>query len=190
MSLDALIAQYGLLAIFIGSGTEGEAAAVAGGIVAHRNLIPLWQVATAIYGGSLLAGQGLFLAARRYRDAAWIQRQIARPGCAAIFRALERWPVGFILIYRFVFGVRTLTPLVLGASRISTTQFTVLNTVAAAIWASVFTGLGYVFGKTVEHLFGHLPSRPHLIMIGAVVLAVLLISYGLHRWRKAAQTDA
>lgn len=190
MSLDALIENYGLVAIFIGSGTEGEAAAVAGGIVAHRHLIPLWQVAAATYAGSLLAGQGLFWAARRFRQAPWIQRQIARPGCAAILRALEARPIRLILIYRFIFGVRTLTPIVLGASRLSMGMFSVVNAVAAAIWTAAFTGLGYVFGKTVEHLFGHLPSRPHMIMIGAVILVILLIGYGIHQARRAAQTDA
>jgi hypothetical protein len=44
MTIDSLIAHYGLAAIFLGAGTEGEAAAVAGGIVAHRKLIALWQV--------------------------------------------------------------------------------------------------------------------------------------------------
>ena len=69
-------------------------------------------------------------------------------------------------------------------------MFSVVNAVAAAIWTAVFTGLGYVFGKTVEHLFGHLPSRPHMIMIGAVILVILLIGYGIHQARRAAQTDA
>jgi membrane protein DedA with SNARE-associated domain len=190
MSLDALIAHYGLAAIFIGAGTEGEAAAVAGGIVAHRNLIPLWQVAAATFGGSLVTGRLLFLAARRFRNAPWITRQIARPACVAIMRAVETRPIGFILIYRFVFGARTLTPIVLGVSRLPALRFSLLNAVAAALWAAVFTGLGYVFGKTVEHLFGHLPSRPHLIMIGAVVIVILLLGYGLHRGRKAARAEA
>ncbi|CAN5472072.1 DedA family protein [soil metagenome] len=186
MTIDSLIAQYGLLGIFVGSGTEGEAAAVAGGLVAHRRLIPLWQVASAVYFGQLLAGQTLFLVARRFRDGAWIRRQMARPAYAKVLSALEKRPIGLILIYRFVFGVRTLTPLVLGGSRISTVRFSLFNAVGAAIWATVFTGLGYGFGKTVEHLFGRLPSTPHLIMIGGMIVGVLLVAYGLHRRRHAA----
>jgi membrane protein DedA with SNARE-associated domain len=183
MSIDGLIAHYGLAAIFVVAGTEGEAAAVAGGIVAHRGIIPLWEVAIAVWSGSLLFGQILFLVARRFRDAPWIRKQTARRAYAAVVRALERRPVGYVLVYRFIFGVRTLTPLVLGASRISTARFSVLNAVAAALWAAVFTGLGYGFGKSVEQVFGHLPSMPHLAMIGGVVATILTVVYILHRRR-------
>lgn len=188
MTIDGLIAQYGLVGIFLGSGTEGEAAAVAGGLVAHRRLIPLWQVAAAVYFGQLLAGQILFLVARRFRDAPWIRKQTARPAYAKVLSALEKRPIGLILVYRFVFGVRTLTPLVLGGSRISTARFSVFNAVGAAIWATVFTGLGYGFGRTVEHLFGHLPSTPHLIMIGGVVVVVLILAWAFHRRGRAARS--
>lgn len=50
--------------------------------------------------------QGLFLVARRFRDTPWIARQTARPAYATVVRALERRPTGFLLVYRFVFGVR------------------------------------------------------------------------------------
>lgn len=183
MTIDSLIAHYGLAAIFLGAGTEGEAAAVAGGIVAHRKLIPLWQVGAAVFAGSLLAGQILFLAARRFRDAPWIRKQTARPVYATVLRALEKRPVGYILIYRFIFGVRTLTPLVLGGTRISTARFSALNALAAALWSLVFTGLGYGFGKTVEHLFGRLPSDPNLILIGGVVAAIAALAFLIHRFR-------
>jgi membrane protein DedA with SNARE-associated domain len=184
MTIEGLISHYGLAAIFLGAGTEGEAAAVAGGLVAHRQLIPLWQVGAAVYAGSLLAGQALFLAGRRFRDTPWIRKQTGRPIYATVLRALERRPVGYILIYRFVFGVRTLTPLVLGGTQIPTLRFTLLNALAAAIWSAVFTGLGYGFGKTVERLFGRLPSGPHLVMIAIVVAAVAAGAWGFHRMRR------
>jgi membrane protein DedA with SNARE-associated domain len=184
MTIDNLIAHYGLAAIFLVAGTEGEAGAVAGGLVAHRQLIPLWQVGAAVYAGSFLAGQLLFLAARRFRDTPWIRKQTGRPVYATVLRALERRPIGYILIYRFVFGVRTLTPLVLGGTQIPTLRFTLLNALAAVIWSVVFTGLGYGFGKTVEHLFGHLPSGPHLAIIAAVVVVIAAGVWGVHRIRR------
>lgn len=55
---------------------------------------------------------------------------------------------------------------------------------AAALWSLVFTGLGYGFGKTVEHLFGRLPSGPHLIMIGGVVTAIAAVAFLIHRFRR------
>ena len=189
MTIEGLVSQYGLFAVFLGAGTEGEAAAVAGGLLAHRHLVPLWQVLIAVYAGTLVAGQLLFLASRRFRSSPWIARQIARPAAAKVMRALERRPIAFILIYRFVFGIRLLTPLVLGGSRISTVRFSLLNALAAAIWTAVFTGLGYGFGKSVERLFGHLPSRPHLILIGGVVVVVALALVILHRLRRAGTAD-
>ncbi|CAN5160150.1 DedA family protein [soil metagenome] len=185
MTIDHLISQYGLFGVFVGAGTEGEAAAVAGGLIAHRHLVPLWQVLAATYAGSLLAGQILFLVGRRFRDMSWVRKRTGAPAYAKIIRALERWPTSFILVYRFIFGVRTLTPLVLSSTKISVLRFSVINAIAAAIWTGVFVGLGYGFGKTVEHLFGHLPSTDHLILIGGLVVAILMIGYGLHRRRQA-----
>ena len=191
MVIDGLIAHYGLAAIFLGAATEGEAAAIAGGIVAHRHLIPLWHVASAVYLGSLLFAQGLFLLSRRFRTTPWVVRQVARLGYAAVMRALERRPTAFLLIYRFVFGVRTLTPLVLGGSGISTTRFTLLNALSALIWSAVFTGLGYGFGRTVERWFGRLPSGHHLIMIGLVIAVIVIIAWLVRqRLKRRAPRDA
>ncbi|CAN5366708.1 hypothetical protein BH09PSE1_BH09PSE1_05680 [soil metagenome] len=181
MTIDSAVAHYGLLAIFFGAGTEGEAAAVAGGLVAHRGLIPLWQVALAVYAGSLVAGQVLFLVARSARDSGWMRRLTARSAYRTVTKALERRPVSFILTYRFIFGVRTLTPLILGSSQVSGARFAALNALAAALWSVVFTGLGYGFGKGVERLFGHLPSVHHMILIGVAAVIVVAAAFGARR---------
>lgn len=188
MTIETAIAHYGLLAIFLGSGTEGEAAAVAGGIVAHRQILPLWQVALATYAGSLAAGQILFLVARSARDSAWMRRLTAKPAYQTVTRALEQRPIRLILTYRFIFGVRTLTPLILGSSQVSALRFAILNALAAILWTAVFTGLGYVFGKSVEHLFGRLASTHHLILIGAVAAAVLVVGLLIRRGLIARRT--
>lgn len=185
MSFESAIAQFGLLAIFLGAGTEGEAAAVAGGLVAHRQLIPLWQVGLASFAGSLTTGQVLFLLTRSGRESALMCKLSAKPAYQTVTRALEKRPLGFILVYRFIFGVRTLTPLILGGSQLSAARFAVLNAVAAALWAAVFTGLGYGFGTGIESLFGRLHPTHHLILIGVVLLTGLLAAFIGRQWLRA-----
>ena len=41
MTIETLVAKYGLLAILLGAGVEGEAVVVTGGVLAHRGLVPL-----------------------------------------------------------------------------------------------------------------------------------------------------
>ena len=51
MDLNALIAQFGLIALFLGCFLEGESAAITGGVLAHGGFLPLWQVVIAIAAG-------------------------------------------------------------------------------------------------------------------------------------------
>ena len=39
MTIEALVARYGVVAIFLGAGVEGEAAVVTGGVLAHQGLV-------------------------------------------------------------------------------------------------------------------------------------------------------
>ena len=177
MTIESLIAHYGLAAIFLGAGIEGEAAAIAGGVVAHRGLIPLWQVGVANWAGSMMTGQVLFTLGRLFRDRAWIRALAAKPTYATVTRAMERYPSSFIFAYRFIFGLRVITPLVMGSSRLPALRFASLNAIGAVMWSLVFTGLGFFFGKGIERVFGHLPTRSHLIALGVIVVVVLIIAW-------------
>ena len=65
---------------------------------------------------------------------------------------IERYPIGFILSFRFLYGLRAAGPVAVGVTRIPTTLFALLNALGALIWAAVFVGVGYVFGPAVMTL--------------------------------------
>ena len=50
-----------------------------------------------------------------------------------VFRLLERYDTGFILTFRFVYGVRNVTPFALGMSNVSALRFAGLNFIAAGM---------------------------------------------------------
>ena len=68
MSIELLITRYGLAAVFLGAGIEGETMVVTGGLLAHGGLMPVTGVAIAAAAGSFVADQLFFAAGRRFRD--------------------------------------------------------------------------------------------------------------------------
>ncbi len=182
LTIEALIARYGLAAIFLGAGIEGETSVLAGGLFAHEGMLSLPGALIAAATGSFVADQAFFAAGRRFRNHRWVQRAQAKPAFAKALDTLERHPIGFIFAFRFLYGLRTVSPIAIGTSHVPTRTFLWINALAAAIWAALFTGLGYVFGTGLAELLGR--YRPHgrqwlWVALAAVVLGLV---FGAVRW--------
>ena len=182
LTIEALIARYGLAAIFLGAGIEGETSVLAGGLFAHEGMLSLPGVLIAAATGSFVADQAFFAAGRRFRDHRWVRRAQDKPAFARALDTLERHPIGFIFAFRFLYGLRTVSPIAIGTSHVPTRTFLWINALAAIIWAALFTGLGYVFGTGIAELLGR--YRPHgrqwlWVALAAVILG---LAFGTFRW--------
>ncbi len=182
MSIESLITQYGLAAIFLGAGFEGETSVVTGGLLAHQQLLSLTGAGLAAATGSFAADQLFFFIGRRYRDTARIRRMTAKPAFARALQTLDRHPTAFILGFRFLYGLRTISPIAIGTSHVPTRTFVVLNAISATVWAALFTGIGYVFGDRVLALLGGHHSK--LVGIAILVGAVGAIFLALRMWHR------
>ena len=85
---------------------------------------------------------------------------------------LERHQSWLILGFRFLYGLRNITPFAIGMSRVPTRRFVVLNIVGAAIWAVTFACGGYLFGVAMEAFF--LGQQKWFVIIGAAAFAAVL----------------
>ena len=184
MSIELLIARYGLAAIFLGAGIEGETMVVTGGVLAHNGMLPVAGVALAAAAGSFVADQAFFAFGRYYRDHPRVKRAEARPTFARALAAFERHPTAFVFGFRFLYGLRTIAPMAIGTTGIRTRRFAALNLAAALLWACLFTGIGFVFADGIERLFGRIKSAEQVV-IGVVAVAAL-VTLGLHLWRRRA----
>ena len=82
---------------------------------------------------------------------------------------LEQHQIKLMLGFRFLYGLRTVTPFIIGASNISPVRYLLLNIIGAAIWAVVVGTLGYLFGQTVEIIIEdikHYELEAFAILIG------------------------
>ena len=152
--LQDVIDKYGYAAVLIGTFLEGETILVIGGLAARLGYLKLQWVIVAAFAGSLAGDQLYFFLGRRHgqvligRHPAWSGR------VAKIHKLLEGFEIPLLLGFRFLYGLRNLTPLVIGMSRIKTWKFFVFNMLGAAIWAISVGSLGYALGHSADRLLG------------------------------------
>jgi len=182
MTIETLIIRYGVAAIFVGAGVEGETSVVAGGVLAHRHLIPLWAAMAAASTGSFVADQLFFAAGRYFRDSPRVRKIESKPAFAKAIAIFERHPTLFVIGFRFLYGLRTVSPMAIGTSHVRTRTFLLLNALSAAVWGILFTGIGYAFGGGIERLFGGSVSAGRILPIATVVIVLLLTIAQTVRW--------
>jgi membrane protein DedA with SNARE-associated domain len=178
--LEHYLAAFGPVAILFGAAFEGQTAVIAGGVIARQQLIsPFTAMAAAALGSGIL-DQVLFILGRSFRHTGFVQRVAAKSAFAKALRLIERYPTGFILSFRFLYGLRAAGPVAMGVTQVSTLLFATLNALGAVIWAGVFVGLGFVFGPAVMSVLGAFMAHMAPFAIGA---GVVVVAGGLIFWR-------
>ena len=152
------IAHYGLIAILVGSALEGETVAMIGGMSAHRGLFALPAVWAAVLAGTLIADQGLYYVGRTLKDRPWVLKMRSTGRFQKAQSLFERHPRKFVMLFRFFYGLRTVSPVLIGTSGFPPLRFAMLNLIAAILWSLLFVGLGYAFGLGIERLFDRIPA--------------------------------
>lgn len=183
MPLKEFIAAYGYYAVFLGSVTEGETVLVLGGIAAHRGYLELPWVMAAAFAGGWLGDLAYFSLGRRHGDAFLARFPALRSRADKTRRLIERHPLLIIVALRFLYGLRTAGPMVIGMSAVPAGRFLALNALGALLWAVVVAATGYAFSNAVEALLPQI--RHYEEYLFAAVLAAGVIIWVIARARRA-----
>jgi membrane protein DedA with SNARE-associated domain len=103
-----------------------------------------------------------------------------RHGVDVALHWLERYDAGFILSFRFIYGVRNFSSFALGLSAVRWDRFMRLNFLAAGLWAASFVAVGFFLGHAFRAVLGDIARSFGLVML-AVFVAVALGMWLLHR---------
>jgi len=184
MSLEQLVASYGYVAVLLGGMVEGETVVLLGGLAAHRGYLDVARVIAAAAFGTVLATQLWFQLGRR-RGAAWLARFPRwEERSQRVLERARRHRVGVILGYRFLYGVRTVTPFALGMSGISPWQFALLDTLATVLWASLIAGAGFALGGVAQRVLGELERHERALFVAVAGVGALLWLAAVARGRR------
>ncbi|MFC5519961.1 DedA family protein [Polaromonas jejuensis] len=174
MSLTQLLAQYGYLAVFVGSVLEGETVLVLAGFAAHQGYLSFPLVITLAFCGGTLGDQISFFIGRYYGAPLLSRFPRLASRAQPINQWIQHYQTGLIVGVRFMYGFRIAGPLVIGMSDVSAWRFLLLNLLGAAIWAVLIAGAGYLFGETLQWLVTDLKQYEEIALLLIVVAAVLM----------------
>lgn len=172
-----LIDRFGIVIVFIGTFFEGEVFAIVGGFLAYRGSQSFEFMLGLAFIGSFLGDMAVFLFARYFSDSPWIMRWTRRPRFARALRLVDRFQAYFVIINRYVYGLRMPGLIALGLSSITVPRYLILNFVGAGIWATIFTTIGYVFGHAISSVFARLEIIEDGFIAVFAILAVAALGY-------------
>jgi len=186
--LEHLVGRYGYAAILLGTFFEGETILVIGGFMAHRGYLALSGVILAAFLGSMAGDQLFFMLGRRHGPAVLARRPSWTGRVHRVNGLLRRYQTLVILGFRFVYGMRTATPFVLGLGDVPAIKFLALNMVSALVWATVIAGGGYLFGHVLDAFLGDLRRYELLVLAGLAAAGAAL--WLRHRLKRNRNGDA
>ena len=181
-----LIADFGYIAIFIGTFLEGETVLALGGVAAAHGYLSFTMVLCVAIVGGFLGDQTCFWVGRRYGA-----RVLARyPGLAAkaprVQNLVRRWDAMAVILLRFCYGLRIAGPIVIGTCGISPWRLALFNFIGVLIWAPLVTGIGYFAGQALEAWIGRM-RHVQIVALMAVVL-VAVVCWMLIVWRRTRRS--
>jgi len=181
---EALIAEYGIVALFfsvtlesLGAPLPGESAVMASAAAAARGVLDIRAVVAVAFVGAVLGDNIGYLIGRRYGRGV-LTRYGSRVGItdANLDRgeavARRRGPV-MVVFARFFVLLRQLNGIVAGSTGMTWPTFLAANAVGALLWVGVWSLLAYRFGHAVSLI----PDMVHhLGLVAAVVIPLLIIA--------------
>ena len=185
-----LIAEYGLLLVFLnvlveqaGLPLPAVPTLVVAGALSSLGRLPLSAVVLVALLACLISDFAWYLAGRRY--GASVMRTLCRislsPDSCVKQSELrfQRWRGQILLIAKFVPGLSTIAPPLMGAMKLRPPIFMLLDGLGSLLWIGLVVGLGYAFSQQIDRVLFALASAG---TIAVEVLVALLLAYVIVKW--------
>jgi membrane-associated protein len=195
-----LLLAHGYVVIFIGAALDnfglpasGDVVLFAGGWFANLGRVALPLVMLSGFAGALVSDNAVYWIGRiggrplisRVLKMRFLHFLINEGTLEKVERSFEAHGGKMVFVGRFGPGLRSMTPLFAGVSRMKYYKFLPYNLSAAAVWAVAYTLVGYVFGSYWSELLAVAKSFGYgIVALFILVLAAYLIRRLLNRGEK------
>lgn len=179
-----LLMHFGYAALLVVTFLKGCTIVLAAGAVAHEGYLSLPMIMLCSFIGSLAGDEAEYYAGRRYGPAFLAARPRLRKASGRIRRLLARYNAAFMLGFRFIYGIRIVTPLLLGIEGVPPARFFLFNFVGALGWSVLTSLAGYGLGEAAEQLAEDMDSTARLTIVTGMLLTMGVLVWLIRRYHR------
>ena len=187
MDMQSIVENYGYAAVLIGTFLEGETILVLAGLAAHQGYMALLGVVTAAFVGSLCGDQLFFYLGRKHSRDILDKRPVWKQKSEKVQKMLDRYQTAMIFSFRFLYGLRTAAPFVIGMSPVSAKKFILFNALGAFAWAVAVGSGGYLFGRALELFIGKFKHYEGVLFVAIAIIGGLIWAGHFARRKKPSR---
>lgn len=181
----AFVQEWGYWAVFFGSLIEGESVILTASSMAYAGYLSIYKIMIIAFCGTLIADQALYFVGRIYGPAIFERFPSLKKSSEKAFRLLHKYDIWFIILSRFVYGIRISSAVVIGAAEISPQRYIPLNILSAFIWTVVSCVGGYLLGDVMMSIIENFETIQKYFLGSVLLLIVLIGAYTA--WQRSKQ---
>lgn len=174
------VRDWGYLAVLCGSIFEGEIILITASALAACGYLSIYKVFLTAFITTSITDQILFFLGYKL-GTDWAIKRFPKIEKLRdrVFSMLHRMDIFFIFAFRFIYGIRTVSPLIIGSAKIKPIRFIIFNIFSGMCWAFVCCFLGYTIADVV--MDGKFDSMPAIIAISVIIVIIFTLTTLLHK---------
>ena len=175
--MESIIHDWGYLALAMYSFGGGMLGLAVAAVFAFTGELNIYYVIAIAFISNFVGDQFLFIVARNNKEQAQEMMKKHEKKIQIAHNMMDKYGWLTIIFQKYIYGIKTLIPLIIGITKYDKTKFMIFNLLGAAIW-SLIVGLaayymGQIFLDSLEEYKNY--------GIAILVIIIVIITYKLNK---------
>ena len=171
--MEEFIRDWGYIALFLYSFGGGFIGLAIASVLSYSGDLNIYLSILIAGISNFIGGQFLFFLARKNKNYAKDMMKKHGRKIALTHHLMRKYGSFVIFIQKYIYGIKTLVPLAMGITKYSAIKFTILNAMAAFLWACVIGYASFIGG---EYLLA-MGEEFTYIGLGLIILIISILSF-------------
>ena len=147
--MEDLIHEWGYVVLFLYSFGGGFLALAVAGVLSYAGELNIYITIVTAFCANFIGDQFLFFLARNNKSYAKEMMNKYKRKIALAHLMMRKYGYLVIFIQKYLYGIKTLIPLVMGLTKYNTKNFMFFNLLASILWSIVIGTISYILGEAV-----------------------------------------